>query len=114
LLQRFDDWVGLTPKQYARLARLRAAIAHLGAREPASWADFAVARGYWDQAHMIHEFTALVGVPPAAFRRELNRFSPEGALATGREALPPREQRIYRALGMVAGWVAPKSTIERR
>ena len=37
LLQRFDEWVGLTPKQYARLARFRAAVARLGAREPSSW-----------------------------------------------------------------------------
>jgi AraC-like DNA-binding protein len=105
MLQRFDDGVGLTPKQCIRLARLRAAIVRVAERPGGDGAELAVACGYCDQAHMIHEFRDLVGVPPAAFRKDPSRFSPLGAPAHGREALPNREQRIYRTVGMVSRWL---------
>jgi AraC-like DNA-binding protein len=31
----------------------------------ASWADIAYVTGFTDQAHMINDFTAIVGVSPA-------------------------------------------------
>lgn len=60
----FADGVGLSPKHFARIGRVRTVL------ETASdlrWADVAAAAGYYDQSHMTAEFRHLMGVPPAAF-----------------------------------------------
>jgi AraC-like DNA-binding protein len=105
LLQRFDQGVGLTPKQHARVTRIRATIARMGEPGVADWAELALRSGFSDQAHMIHEFRDLVGHPPAKFVAERKSFSPVGADASGQNALPGREQKLYQVLGMVSRWV---------
>ena len=62
----FADAVGLPPKRFERIARVRRVLAHGGARTP-RWAQFAAATGYYDQSHMTAEFHTMMGVPPAAF-----------------------------------------------
>jgi AraC-like DNA-binding protein len=62
----FSETLGLSPKQYARLARIRAAADRAG-RTPL--ARLALETGYYDQAHLTTEFRALMGVPPAAFAK---------------------------------------------
>lgn len=62
----FVDGVGLSPKHFARIDRVRTVLAHARARP---WADLAADVGYYDQSHLIGEFRRLMGVPPAAFRR---------------------------------------------
>lgn len=59
----FADGVGLSPKHFARIGRVRAVLSARQVR----WADVAVAAGYYDQSHMTAEFRHLMGVPPAAF-----------------------------------------------
>lgn len=55
---------GLAPKRFRRVARLHHTVRHLLlAREPA-YLDAALARGYYDQAHFIHELGALAGRTP--------------------------------------------------
>jgi AraC-like DNA-binding protein len=56
---------GLTPKSFARIARLRDALAHGG--RSSGLAQLAAATGYYDQSHMTAEFRSLMGVPPGAF-----------------------------------------------
>ncbi|MFB9840483.1 helix-turn-helix transcriptional regulator, partial [Actinoallomurus acaciae] len=56
---------GLTPKAFARIARLRDALAH-GGRSP-GLAQLAAATGYYDQSHMTADFRSMMGVPPGAF-----------------------------------------------
>ncbi|HEX6353169.1 helix-turn-helix domain-containing protein [Actinophytocola sp.] len=60
----FTDAIGLSPKHFARLDRLRAVLARAGR---GSWSDLAVAAGFYDQAHLTVEFRTIMGVPPAAF-----------------------------------------------
>ena len=69
-LQRiFYHHVGLTPKQSARVARLKAALAlMLGAELPLG--RVALRAGYYDQAHFNHEFARLAGVAPHTWRAE--------------------------------------------
>jgi AraC-like DNA-binding protein len=67
-IARFRDTVGLTPKRYGRVLRLAAVLDRLAAGMPRDWADVAAAGGYYDQSHLIHEFRALAGVTPAAYR----------------------------------------------
>jgi AraC-like DNA-binding protein len=59
----FSDGVGLSPKHFARIGRVRAVLSASQVR----WADVAAAAGYYDQSHMTAEFRELMGVPPAAF-----------------------------------------------
>lgn len=59
----FADRVGLSPKHFARIRRVRAVLSAPRTR----WADVAAAVGYYDQSHMTADFRHLMGVPPAAF-----------------------------------------------
>jgi AraC-like DNA-binding protein len=105
LLTKFDEWVGVTPKQYARATRLRAAMAELADGVPEDWAGFALRCGYCDQSHMIHEFQDMVGLPPGRYVEQRVTFSPRSGPTAGRRALPAREQRLYESVGMVSAWV---------
>jgi AraC-like DNA-binding protein len=83
----FHAEVGLSPKQVARIDRLRRVLAATGALaedqppgQPAGtgapvdprrvirgWAELASTAGYYDQAHLTGDFVELLGVPPGAF-----------------------------------------------
>ncbi|MDN3021809.1 helix-turn-helix domain-containing protein [Streptomyces sp. S.PB5] len=60
----FAEGVGLSPKHYARIDRVRAVLAQA---PTAKWADLAATTGYYDQAHMTSDFRTLMGVPPRSF-----------------------------------------------
>lgn len=63
----FLEHVGLAPKIFGRLTRLKWAL-KLGEREAApDWAGIAAGAGYFDQAHMIREFRAFNGATPVQF-----------------------------------------------
>lgn len=64
LRKLFHDGVGLSPKHYARINRVRAVLAHAG---ELAWADLAAATGYYDQSHMTSDFRTLMGVPPRSY-----------------------------------------------
>jgi transcriptional regulator GlxA family with amidase domain len=63
----FDERVGHGPKAFARVVRLRRATAAITFGPIASWARFAIACGYADQAHLVREFRALTGLTPRQF-----------------------------------------------
>jgi AraC-like DNA-binding protein len=78
----FTDGVGLSPKHFARIDRVRTVLARA---QVLPWADLAVAAGYYDQSHLTGEFRRLMGVPPAAFSRgELPTATPCSAPALPR------------------------------
>ncbi|SEE71579.1 AraC-type DNA-binding protein [Streptomyces sp. 3213] len=60
----FTDGVGVSPKHYARIDRVRALAARAGS---AGWSELAAAVGYFDQSHMTTDFRSLMGVPPRSF-----------------------------------------------
>lgn len=69
-LQRlFNQYVGIGPKWVINRYRLHEAIAQLQAGTPVAWAELALKLGYFDQAHFIRDFRALVGRSPAAYAR---------------------------------------------
>ncbi|RBY84726.1 AraC family transcriptional regulator [Blastococcus sp. TF02A-26] len=69
-LQRaFADAVGLPVKQVIRMARLRE-VAERALVEDVDWAAVAADLGYTDQAHLVRDFTAAVGTPPARYGRQ--------------------------------------------
>jgi AraC-like DNA-binding protein len=65
LSRGFRATFGITPKQYARLARIEKVIA--ARKSGLGWADVAYACGFTDQAHLIHDFGTIVGGTPAEF-----------------------------------------------
>ncbi|SEO85906.1 helix-turn-helix domain-containing protein [Trujillonella endophytica] len=68
-LQRaFADAVGLPVKQVIRMARLRE-VAQRALTGDVDWAAVATDLGYTDQAHLVRDFTAAVGTPPARYAR---------------------------------------------
>lgn len=66
----FRDQVGLTPKVYSRLIRFRRVIAAIEARAGDGWASIALNSGYYDQAHLNHDFRAFSGTTPSAYVRD--------------------------------------------
>ncbi len=68
LRRRFRAAVGLSPKELARIRRLRAAAAS-AAVEDRPWADLVADGGYADQPHLVREFRRLLGVTPGGFSR---------------------------------------------
>jgi AraC-like DNA-binding protein len=63
LSRNFKVMFGMSPKQFARIARIESVLS--ARARGATWADIAYATGFTDQAHMINDFTEIVGVPPA-------------------------------------------------
>jgi AraC-like DNA-binding protein len=71
-LQRlFRQYVGVGPKWVIKRYRMHEAVAQLQAGAAPELAQLALGLGYYDQAHFIKEFTALVGKPPGEYRRAI-------------------------------------------
>jgi AraC-like DNA-binding protein len=77
LERQFLDQVGVSPKLYSRLVRFDRAVRNLDHRGRATWAQFAIAHGYSDQAHFINEFKEFAGVTPTEFEAEQRLSGPE-------------------------------------
>jgi AraC-like DNA-binding protein len=70
LRRTFTALIGISPKEFARIIRFqRAANA---ASSKINWSAIAADAGYYDQAHMISEFRALVGTTPERFMRRVS------------------------------------------
>ncbi len=66
-IRRFAATVGLTPKRYARLRRFDRVLSSVAAGRAIDWARVALDCGYFDQAHLIHEFRDFSGLSPTAY-----------------------------------------------
>jgi AraC-like DNA-binding protein len=66
LAARFHEQVGLTPKSLARILRFERAKALLARDDRLDLARLALECGYYDQAHLSHEFRRISGTTPAA------------------------------------------------
>ncbi len=67
--RRFTLAVGLTPKLFARIMRLSWFAEHAERCADRKLADIAREVGYFDQAHLNHDFKALTGVSPREYFR---------------------------------------------
>lgn len=75
-LQRlFQQYVGVSPKWVIKRFRLHEAVERMAAGEAHDWPKLAAELGYFDQAHFIKDFKALVGQTPAEYAR--NCISPK-------------------------------------
>lgn len=70
-LQRlFRRHVGVGPKWVLQRYRLHEAIEQLADRREVDWSRFAVDHGYFDQAHFIADFRAVVGRSPSQYEMQ--------------------------------------------
>ena len=67
LSQNFAEQVGMTPKRYCRLVRFQHLVRQIPSQRPVNWADLALAGGFCDQSHLVHEFPAFSGISPELF-----------------------------------------------
>jgi len=72
--RRFRKCAGLTPKQYTRARRFRAAAVVLAEGRAVNWADRAAEMGFADQAHLTHEFSSLSGRSPKSFAEKVKKI----------------------------------------
>jgi transcriptional regulator GlxA family with amidase domain len=64
LTRQFQRAVGLSPKEFGRVARFLHALQLLTTRNGQLLTDVALESGYFDQAHFNHEFRELAGMSP--------------------------------------------------
>jgi AraC-like DNA-binding protein len=72
LRRAFREAVGVGPKEFARMVRLRRALRTVDSAP--NWSELATSSGYYDQAHLIAEFRMLVGTTPGALQKRRKRL----------------------------------------
>jgi AraC-like DNA-binding protein len=68
-IQLFREQVGMTPKLFGRVRRFHALLGRINKGLPVNWADLAADCGYFDQAHLIHDFHLFAGVTPLEYSK---------------------------------------------
>jgi AraC-like DNA-binding protein len=74
LERAFKKTIGLSPKQYMRIARLNRVQKLLREGQHRGLADVAYQAGYADQSHFTRDFKLLVGKPPVRFLSEQEAY----------------------------------------
>jgi AraC-like DNA-binding protein len=67
LTRRFQNAVGMSPKEFCRVTRFRQGLRSLRENPHGPMAETALACGYFDQAHFNHEFREFAGMTPRDF-----------------------------------------------
>ena len=67
LNRRFENRVGVSPKEFARVSRFLTGLRRLRASKHRSLTETALECGYFDQAHFNHEFREFAGMTPREF-----------------------------------------------
>ena len=65
--QLFHEQVGVSPKTFHRVRRFQHTLTRLRGVQQVNWADLAVECGYYDQAHLSHDFRQIAGMTPRAY-----------------------------------------------
>jgi len=68
-VQVFTSQVGLTPKLFCRVLRFKHAREFVDQGATPDWSQVALACGYYDQSHLIHDFQELSGLSPTEYLR---------------------------------------------
>ena len=71
--RRFEAAIGLSPKNFARLRRVRRACAD-AIRKEMSFADVSLEAGFADQAHLSRNFQSVFDLPPGKVRAHIKRI----------------------------------------
>ncbi|MEP6762713.1 MAG: AraC family transcriptional regulator [Gemmatimonadaceae bacterium] len=84
LARQFATHVGLTPKQFARICRVRALL-HQSRRNHRGWSEAAASFGYSDQSHLISDVRNVTGLTPGEWGRETGSILPIAPVPTSRD-----------------------------
>lgn len=74
----YQSQVGMSPKQYSQLLRIETARLALKQMNEQSTTRLAVDLGFYDQAHFIREFRAVIGMTPYAYLKRNRKQSEAG------------------------------------
>jgi AraC-like DNA-binding protein len=72
--RKFQNLVGLTPKEYARVRRLRVALAKAVDTRTQDWVNIALDTGFSDQSHFSREAAAMTGLSPMQFEARIRQI----------------------------------------
>lgn len=72
--RNFGECVGMNPKQYAKIARIKAFNRQYDSSH-ASYAELCTDLGYTDQSHFIKDFQKIVGIAPTSYFNQLTNIS---------------------------------------
>ena len=104
-IERFKADVGVTPKRFCRLLRFQRVVKSAHDRGRTDWTELALACGYFDQAHLIHDFREFSGLTPTAYEARRTAFQNHvtfstihGCLTPGRMPPMPDTIETYRTL----------------
>ena len=67
IAQLFHEQVGVSPKTFHRVRRFQHTIQRLHGARQVNWAELALDCGYYDQAHLSHDFRQIAGMTPSAY-----------------------------------------------
>ena len=67
VIELFDQAVGLKPKAYQRVRRLRRVLRFAHETPRRTWTTIAHRCGYFDQSHLINDFRLLTGISPSEY-----------------------------------------------
>lgn len=91
-LQRlFQKYVGIGAKWAIKRYRLHEALAQIQDGNVQSWAALSLDLGYFDQAHFVRDFHALVGQSPAEYARSVVSKRTHLPWVADRSSPPPTE-----------------------
>ncbi|GAB2709329.1 helix-turn-helix domain-containing protein [Kitasatospora kifunensis] len=109
----FTDHVGIAPKRFERIARVRQVLTH-GRTGTPRWAQLATTTGYYDQSHLTADFRALIDVPPAAFfAGRLPALHPCQAMAD-HEVIGSSHDGTSHPPGLLRSWRHRRQRVGRR
>lgn len=70
--RNFQKWLGITPKHYQRIKRVKHTLEQLRAQPDLTLSELALEQGFSDQAHMTRECKQIARMTPKQFVRKRN------------------------------------------
>ncbi|MGY2574547.1 helix-turn-helix domain-containing protein [Vibrio sp. C8] len=68
--RNFQKWLGITPKHYQRIKRVKQTLEQLRAKPDVALSDLALEQGFADQAHMTRECKQIARTTPKQYVRK--------------------------------------------
>lgn len=75
LHRKFNQWIGMGPKRFSEIVRFQAVVGDIRHKQHHDWTTLALRHGFFDQAHLNHEFKRFYGATPSAAAEEYRSMS---------------------------------------
>lgn len=73
--KRFTEEIGLSPKQMQKIIRINALTERIKQHGKSSFTNVAYEFGYFDQAHFIKDFQAIIGMSPSIYFKNVDELT---------------------------------------